>query len=178
MGGFIINNNYNFLVLLSLSLSFSFPFLLSPFLSLLLSLSFYKWNAVVTYRWRNPKLWFSEKNGPQIHCKFNTTLNSTRGKQVVFNHVCWEPIDGAIHCKTPVCMSQVTVLAMGLKTPTSWLYIYIYFTITTLKYWFYGIIWFRMVLLKNMKVSWAYYSKYSIWKVIKFHGSKPPTRVK
>ena len=45
----------------SLSISpFSFPFcfLLSPFffpLSLLLTLSLYKWNAAVTYRWRNPQ---------------------------------------------------------------------------------------------------------------------------
>ena len=40
--------------LLSLSLYFS------PF-SLLLSLSLYKLNAVVTYRWRNPQLWFPEE---------------------------------------------------------------------------------------------------------------------
>jgi len=38
-----------------LSLSFS-PF--SVLLSLLRSPSFYTWKAVVTYRWRNPQLWF------------------------------------------------------------------------------------------------------------------------
>ena len=45
-----------------------FPFLLSPYfspfsllLSLLLALSLYKWNAAVTYRWRNPQSWFHKK---------------------------------------------------------------------------------------------------------------------
>ena len=46
--------------------SFPFHFLLSfsPFsflLSLLLSISLYKWKAVVTYRWRNPQLWFPKE---------------------------------------------------------------------------------------------------------------------
>ena len=43
-------------------LPFSFPFpCIFLLFSLLLSLSLYKWNAVVTYRWRNPQLWFPEK---------------------------------------------------------------------------------------------------------------------
>ena len=47
-----------------------FSFLLSPFsflLSLLLSLSLYKWNAVVTYRWRNPQLSFPQEKSS---CQF------------------------------------------------------------------------------------------------------------
>ena len=59
-----------------------FPFLLSPFsflfspflLSILLSLSLYKWNAGVTYRWRNPKLWFSLKKWtPDLNTVFKLT---------------------------------------------------------------------------------------------------------
>ena len=65
---------FPFSFLLSLSLSpFSFIVLLSSFLLalsfspvsfllfLLLFLSLYTWNAVVTYRWRNPQLWFPPK---------------------------------------------------------------------------------------------------------------------
>ena len=59
---------------------FSFPFLhsLSPFsflLSLLLSLSLYKWNAGEIYRWRNPKVWFSppRKWTPDLNTKFKLT---------------------------------------------------------------------------------------------------------
>ena len=44
---------FSFLLTLSPS-----PFFFSFLLSLLHSLSLYKWNAAVTYRWRNPQSWF------------------------------------------------------------------------------------------------------------------------
>ena len=57
-----------------------FPFLLSPYfspfsllLSLLLVLSLYKWNAAVTYRWRNPQSWFHKKN--RVPCSFRFLLS-------------------------------------------------------------------------------------------------------
>ena len=55
-----------------------FPFLLSPYfspfcllLSLLLALSLYKWNAAVTYRWRNPQSWFHEEKS----CSLSLSLS-------------------------------------------------------------------------------------------------------
>ena len=55
-----------------------FPFLLSPnfspfclLLSLLLALSLYKWNAAVTYRWRNPQSWFHEEKS----CSLSLSLS-------------------------------------------------------------------------------------------------------
>ena len=56
---------------------FSLSFLLSPFPP-----------PLGTYRWRNRQLWFSKKKA---------TPDLNRGKQVVFNNVCREPIDGAKH---------------------------------------------------------------------------------
>ena len=53
---------------LFLSLSFS-PF--SLLLSLLLSPSLYKWNAAVTYRWRNPQSWFHEEKS----CSLSLSLS-------------------------------------------------------------------------------------------------------
>ena len=50
------------------------PFVLSPFsflLSLLLALSLYKWNASVTYRWRNPQSWFHEEKS----CSLSLSLS-------------------------------------------------------------------------------------------------------
>ena len=46
---------FSFLLFLTLSPS---PFFFSFLLSLLHFLSLYKWNAAVTYRWRNPQSWF------------------------------------------------------------------------------------------------------------------------